>query len=151
MDHEEFKKDLFALYDGELSDTERREVIAHIEDCPECRQAYTHWERIAKTFLRSLRPETSEAFVQRVMERIKIAEDSRRLRWRPAAIRWLSPALGLGTAALLFFISLPHQGPVLSTEGLLLANGHEEHTSEWVFRREAPQADDLLAMVLEGS
>lgn len=149
MDHKRLKKNLFALYDRELSATERCEVLAHIEDCLECRQTYTNWEKIVKTFFRPPLPQTSELFVQRVMEQVEILSDSGWIRWRPVAIRWLAPVLGLGIAALLLFISLPSQEPVISTEGLLLANGPERIFSQGVFLREPPQTDDLVTIVLE--
>jgi hypothetical protein len=52
-------------------------------------------------------------------------------------------------ATVLLFISLPSQDPVISTEGLLLANGPEGISSQWVFLREPPQTDDLVTIVLE--
>lgn len=149
MTHEQFKKNLFALYDGELSGTEYREVLAHLEDCLECHEVYTNWEKIAKTFFRSPQFQTSEVFVQRVMEGVGLLTESGWFRWRPVVLRWLVPAVGFGIAALLLFISLPDQEPAISTEGLLLANGSERVPSQWVFLRESPQTDDLLVIVLE--
>ncbi|MGH7273967.1 MAG: anti-sigma factor family protein [Nitrospiria bacterium] len=149
MDHEQFKQNLFELYDGELSATEHFEVLSHLKDCLECQQTYTNWEKIAKTFFRPPRPQTSELFVQRVMEQVDILSDSGWIKWRPVVVRWLAPTFGFGIAAFLLFIRLANQEPVISTEGLLLANGPEGIPSQWILLREAPQADDLVTMVLE--
>jgi anti-sigma factor RsiW len=150
MGHDHFKKNLFALYDGELSDTQCREVSAHLEGCADCRQAYTNWKKIAKTFFRPPTPQSSEQFVQRVMERVEGLTESGWARWRPVSLRWLAPALGFGIAASLLFIGVTYQEPLISTESLLLASGPEGMTPEWVSLIESPQADTLLPIVLEG-
>lgn len=150
MDHEHFKKALFPLYDGELPDTECHEVLAHLEDCLECQQTYTNWKKIAKTFFRPPTPQASELFVQRVMEQLEDPTESSWIRWRPAVLRWLAPALGFGIAASLLFISLTFQEPLISTESLLLASGPEGIPPEWVSLIETPQVDALLLIVPEG-
>jgi anti-sigma factor RsiW len=150
MNHEDFKKNLFALYDKELPDSECREVLAHMEDCLECRQAYTNWKTVAKKFFGSVHPQTSELFVQGVMGRLKTPTRTGRAKRRPIVIRWLVPALGFGVAALLFFISLPPQEPLISTESLLLASGPEGTPPEWISLIETSQSEALLPIVMEG-
>jgi anti-sigma factor RsiW len=142
--HEQIKTNLFALYDGELPETERREAAAHLEGCPACRGEYQRWSAAAALFFRPSQPQASEAFVRRVMARVE-AEARPGLLSGLFAWRWLAPAVGAGLAALALTVLVPADESPISTETLLLASAVEN--GEVV--QESPSADEMLGFTLE--
>ncbi len=148
MNHQHLEEKLFALYDGELSDSESREVREHMEVCLECRESYTRWKRLASVFFRVPQIHPSEPFVWKVMARIEALEKPCGHRHRVWVLRRLVPALGVGLMIGLFVWALPSRGLEVSTEALLLANGRDGLAPEWIFQKEGPKAEDLLAFVL---
>ena len=112
MNHEQLRDALPALHDGELGAEERKEILAHLEGCTDCREAFQRWERIAGTFFRPpekpSRAET-EFFVQKAMERLDSEESLANAGWRLwAENRLMLPVLGLGLAAVLLGIQGLH-------------------------------------------
>ena len=150
MNHQDLQEKIFALYDGELSDPDSREVRAHLEVCPECREGYTRWEVLASVFFKAPQIHPSEPFVRKVMARIEALEEPCGRKRRALVLRRLVPALGVCLIVGLFVWALPSQGPEVSTEALLLANGRDGlPPPEWIFQKEDPRAEDLLAFILE--
>lgn len=146
MTHDAMRKQVFALYDGELAGEARQAAQAHLRQCSECQEAIAGWKRTAGVFFRSPKVRGSEAFVDRVLNRIASAERAPAVSaWKPS-IRWLIPALGL--VALLLVMRVGSQ-PV-SLDALLLTDG-EERGVELVLARESPGLDTVLDAVLEGS
>ena len=155
MNHEILKDKLFVLYDGELSGEDRRLIENHLAGCADCSRTHAQWQRTAKAFFRVPQVEVSEAFVQRVMDRIKedIKEKESPLREVPipwtVRIRWMVPALGLACVLLLVLGVLgPAQDPV-SIEALLLGNGQESAESRFVLASDSSGADRALGLIME--
>ncbi len=148
MDHDRLKDRLWLLYDGELGEPERREVLAHLESCPECRETSARWGRIAGALLPPPQVQPSEQFVQRVMARVEEAQTEPVWigAWR---LRWLMPALGAGLAATLLVFNLTSSPDApLSTDGLLLADATGAQANGRVSDG-GPQEDDLTALLWE--
>lgn len=125
MKHDEAKERLFAFHDGELAAGERREVEVHLETCAECRRELAVWKKVAGAFFRPVPVQSSEAFVQGVMEKLREVEEplpALRDRLFP---RWLVPAMGFAFAVMLFTLALPVRETSVSAESLLLADGRE--------------------------
>ena len=134
MDHTTIQERLFALYDGELAGEDRRAVEDHVLGCAECRALIARWKQVAGALFPSPHVATSEAFVERVMQRIATPKPPRvRLPRRPREFGWLIPAMGLA-AMLLALFSRPMQ-QVVSVESLLLG--------------ENPSGDDVLNLLME--
>jgi anti-sigma factor RsiW len=142
--HEQIKEKLFAFYDGELPETERREVAAHLEVCPACRDEQRRWSAAAALFFRPSQPQASEAFVRRVMTRVE-AEAHPSPFSGLFAWRWLAPAMGAGLAALALTLFVPRDDAPISTETLLLANAVENGD----VAQELPSADEMFGDTLE--
>lgn len=149
VDHDRLKDRLWLLYDGELGEPERREVMAHLEACSECRETSARWGRIAGALLAPPHVQPSEQFVRRVMARV--AEAQAEPLWLGAwRLRWLMPALGAGLAAatlLVFNLAAWPDLPV-STDGLLLADATGAQANGRLSNGEA-QEDDLTVLLLE--
>jgi len=142
--HEHIKAKLFALYDGELREGERQELLAHMEACPDCRAADKRWRAIAGAFFRPPQLSPSDAFVRRVMARLEAEEQpGEELTWA-AAVRWLVPALGAGLAVLALTVLVPRDEAPISTESLLLAQAENGEVMQ-----ESPGDDDMLGFTME--
>lgn len=145
MTHDAIREQVFALSDGELSGEARRAAQAHLEECTECRQVVASWKRTAGVFFRSPEVQGSEAFVDRVLNRIAATERTPAVSaWKPS-VRWLIPALGL---AALLLVMRPSDQP-MSLDALLLTGGEEDEV-QLVLARESPSVDAVLNAVLEG-
>lgn len=135
------------LADREFTDSERREVMAHLEQCGECAKLAGQWQAVQGALLRTPQPEPSEAFVGAVMDRLS----------RPAVSRapsrtWLFslqliPRLGIGVAGLLLTLLLIQQEPLVATELLLLSRS--PLGAEWEFSPHIPDAGLLLGVTEE--
>ena len=147
MDHHTMQDQLFALYDGELADTARQEVEAHLASCAGCRHRYVEWQHTAKALFRVPQPEASEAFVYQLMERIDAGGQPRRATPWVIGVRWLVPALGL--AGVLLVVLGPARRTV-SIEALLLADGRENAQAQFVLAGEPPTSDEVFGYLMEG-
>lgn len=149
MNHEEIKDKLAALYDGELPESEQGALRSHIGQCPECREEYRGWERIATSLFQAPEVKASESFAEEVMVKIEALEEPVSAPDWGGLARWLVSAFALGSVALFLFLSTPNGEMPVTTETLLLANGFEGATSEWMFYPEAPDSNELLGYTLE--
>lgn len=140
-DHEESRKRLFELYDGELPLGERSKVETHLEGCASCREVYERWSRLAGALFSASEPPVPEAFVGRVMAGL----DAEAVVWW----QWPAPAWGLGFAAALLAVSLTRRAEPVLPEDLLLAGGQEDAAVEWLLRASGPGPDEWLGSVLE--
>ncbi len=148
MDHKAIQDQLFALYDGELHGEARRAVEGHVLDCAECRTLIVRWKRVAGTCFQSPNVSISDAFVERVMQRIPTPppQPFRLPSWLLKG-GWLVPAVGL---AMMVFIVV--RGPLrqsVSLESLLLSDGREPAAMQQVLTGEHPSADDVLGLLME--
>ena len=151
MDHNAIKDQLFALYDGELDAPVKKEVESHLAGCMECRELYQNWAKTAKVVFKTAKPEASEFFVHRVMERVHALETSRpgfdwkqKVSWN-ISLPWLVPVVGLAAMLLLAPVS---SLPYLSTE-TLLTGGAVDTASQWMFSKEPLKSDEVLGFVME--
>lgn len=149
MNHERLKDQLLMLYDGELSGTQARETVDHLAACPECRKTYAQWNRVAGVFFKTPQVRPSPLFVRNLMSRIESLEIPAR-KIRPPLLRWIVPPMGMGLAAVLLTWNFQLvQTPQVSIEDLLLTNGREVQSSEWIFGEDTPKAQEVLALALE--
>ncbi len=110
MTHETIQQKLFALYDGPLSEQERKLVEGHLAQCPSCRKAIAQWKAVSA---RLFPPQTfSEAaedfFVSKVMTRVRISTlEAGKFAWG-VILRWALPLVGSAVlAGWAFFSVLP--------------------------------------------
>lgn len=136
MNHEQLRDALSALHDGELGAEDRKEILAHLERCSDCREAHQRWQRISGTFFRApqkpSRAET-EFFVQKAMERLESEESRTSAGWR----RWVEdrlmlPVLGLGLALVLLSILIMRPESVAPPDALLLVDAQYHAVGELV-------------------
>lgn len=146
--HDRLKEQLFALYDGELPEADRPPLLAHLGDCTECRQLDKHWRAIATTFFRPPQQAAPAQLAARIMARLE--PEASKPFWA-LDFRWLAPALGAALALLVLVVAQPGERTPPSTEALLLADGNDNGTTEWMLLREPADQDDLLAFVMEKS
>jgi anti-sigma factor RsiW len=131
MRHEDIRAELSELRDGELPPARREELRRHVEGCAACRAELRDWERLAKAFLRRPpAPEPAEAarFVRAVMAHLAELEEPRPTLWErlTAGGSWLTPALGLASAALaLSFLPFGRRASAAAAEPLFIADGQE--------------------------
>jgi anti-sigma factor RsiW len=104
MNHDEIRAELSELRDGELSPGRREAVGRHVEACAFCRAEMRDWERLSKALLRrpaAPTPQETARFVRSVMSRLPQPRPARPSFWEmPGSAGWLTPALGLASAAL---------------------------------------------------
>ena len=148
MDHKTIQDQLFALHDGELTGAARRAVEDHLLDCAECRAMVAQWKRVAGTLFQPQAVSTSEAFVQRVMQRIAPLSPQRfhLPRWILEG-GWLVPAMGL--AVVLFVMTRGPLQQTVSVESLLLSDGREPAAMQRVLSGERSSAEDILGLLME--
>jgi anti-sigma factor RsiW len=149
MDHETMRDHVLSLQDPEVSEGERHELTAHLEQCAECRAMLQRWERVSMGLARLPEPRVSEAFVQAVMAHLEPSRAAlARRRWHP--VRWRVPVLAGGVLAGALFAMLQVQEVPLAIEPLLLAKTWETPSSEWVLFAEPPSTEDVLSLIVEG-
>ena len=147
MSHDAMKDKLFALHDGELTGAARREVEAHLDGCTECRAIYERWTRTSRALFRVAEPRASEAFVDRVLDRIAGSEPRHWTAPWVVDLRWLVPAVGL--AVLLVLVSGPKE-PRVSVDALLLEDGREGGSAQLMLAQDTPSSEEVLGFVMEG-
>lgn len=110
MEHDNAAKRLDEWLDGELADDAAAEVSRHVDACPVCRGEAALRRRLGEALFAPLAaedPRSTEAFTRRVMARVE--EESVPF-WQRLLGPVLTPALGLGLAALLLSIIAPGSG-----------------------------------------
>jgi|HubBroStandDraft_1064217.scaffolds.fasta_scaffold77575_3 anti-sigma factor RsiW len=110
MNHEAIQQKLLALFDGPLTEKERKLLEGHLPQCAECRRAVAEWKVVSrKLFPAQAFSEASEDFfVLKVMNRLDSASQEKGFFSRGFALRWLIPLLGSASvAAWVFFTVLP--------------------------------------------
>jgi anti-sigma factor RsiW len=108
MNHELIQQKLMALYDGPLTEEERKLVEGHLAGCSSCRRAVAEWKVISQGLFTS--PTFSEAredyFVAKVMDRVKsTTPETGFALWRPT-LKWLVPLVGSAAMAAWAFASI---------------------------------------------
>ena len=151
MDHRMAHELVWMLEDQELSQTQRQEVLAHVETCGECSTRLTQWRAAQRLITRVWHPDSSEAFVASVMGRLPSASSPS---LRPARVRWSVPwwlvqQIGMGVAGFVLAIGLVAQRPPIpvTTETLLMAGSPEG--ARWEFSRQIPDPALLLDVTKE--
>lgn len=126
MDHDKMRSALSALRDGELDAPAKKALERHVETCSDCRAQLRAWERVTRAFLRRpARPTSAETerCVRAVMARLSAPTAS--ASWWDVLVSspWLTPALGLASAALVLSF-LPYGG-LAALEPVFVAQGYE--------------------------
>jgi anti-sigma factor RsiW len=95
MNCHRIQKRLAAYQDGEVGGKEREQIVAHLEGCPTCRNAYAELETAWQSLGAIPEIETSRGFEQRLFARIRTAPESRF--WRSFRWAWFpAPAMAFG-------------------------------------------------------
>jgi hypothetical protein len=85
-----------------------------------------------KTFLEPLRLESSEAFVQQVMRKVRAyTEREEWIRW-PVFARWAFPALALSIAGFTVALGYTLQPVQPSTTSVLLGGQEQSFSNDWL-------------------
>jgi anti-sigma factor RsiW len=107
MNHELIKEKLFALYDGPLTEQERKVVESHLSQCPECRRTLAEWRVLSKRlFPKVAFSEASEdIFTLSVLQKLEPYRAPAPLFSRNFVLRWGLPALGVAALSAWFFLS----------------------------------------------
>ena len=150
MDHETIKDALYALHDGELSETQRGEVLAHLRSCAECAEAARRWESLSGALSRVFprpTPRQTEAFVRAVMARLGPGEEP--AAWRRLAEAWLLPVLSFATAVLLFAILGGAFDPVAATDDILLIGSSGRPVGQLVLPPDPARSDNTASFIAE--
>ena len=145
VDHESVKETLLAFHDAELPEKERLAIGAHLSSCTECRNTLKRFEMISSAFKRSFPVESSETFVNSVMNRLTNLEEAKTSvvsSWMLP--KWLLPILGYGFAFFLMFIAITYREMPVSTETVLLSNIPQ--SAQWTFEAEPPDMNKLVEL-----
>lgn len=107
MNHELIQEKLFALYDGPLTEQERKVVEGHLAQCPDCRRALAEWKALSKRiFPRVAFSEASEdLFALSVLRQLEPYQAPVPFLDRGFLLHWGLPALGMAAMAAWFFLS----------------------------------------------
>ncbi|HVZ79246.1 MAG TPA: zf-HC2 domain-containing protein [bacterium] len=117
MNHEMIQEKLFALYDGPLTEQERKVVEGHLSQCRQCRRALAEWKALSqRLFPKIAFSEASEDIftlgVLRQLEPYRPAE----VFWTRPLFKWAVPALGAAALIAWFFLSSLNTGAGLVNE-----------------------------------
>jgi anti-sigma factor RsiW len=108
---------------GELTDTERNRVAAHLDDCAQCREAADSFKSLLAE-LPALVEElpTPQWTAYRAELRRKLAERAQpRIRWWQTGLGWASLATAAAVAVLALWLAIPgFHGPAPQLEQLAL-------------------------------
>lgn len=159
MNHRQLRDALPALYDGELSETERGEVLDHLKECGECRKENQRWEHIARSVFRAPAAPTAgdtEVFVRQVMGCLEPRESlgsdetfAPSAWWGWLGARWLIPALSAGVAALFFSIARYSPESSAPLDALLLVDAHSQGINELIFPPDPSHTVNILDFTAE--
>ncbi len=86
---------LVAYQDGEVVGKERERIASHLEQCPDCRKAYSELDQLWHELETIPEIEASQGFEQRLFARIHTAFDPRS-QWRFPWVWFPAPAMALG-------------------------------------------------------
>lgn len=153
MDHHQLREALFALHDGELEDAERKEVLAHLQECEGCRQDYRRWERIEGIFFCiPAKPSAveTEFFVRQMMENLE-EQPSVDLAQPGWVARWMIPVLSMGVAALFLSIFRLRPESIAPMDVLFLMDSSSGRIQELVLSPDPSREDPLLDFIMEES
>jgi anti-sigma factor RsiW len=82
------QKRLATYQDGEMGGKERERIVAHLEGCQACRNAYAELERVWQSLEKIPEIETSPGFDQRLFERINAIPEPLSW-WRFPWVSWV--------------------------------------------------------------
>lgn len=131
MNHELIQQKLFALYDGPLTEQERKLVEVHLAQCAECRKAISQWKAIsARLFPAQTFSEVAEdAFVAKVMGRVRSAGEKAES-WGTLFFRWLVPLAGSAVVAGWVFFSVLSDSSIFSSNSNNLEAAFSSESSD---------------------
>ena len=108
MEHETYREQLSALLDGELNETDRAAVTAHLAQCADC-QAYLAELTALRDAMGAWEDEdVPDGFAEGVMERVR--REARPKRGQRRAWRGLAALAACAAVALLAIHSVPRMG-----------------------------------------
>jgi anti-sigma factor RsiW len=117
-----------ALYDGPLTEKERKLVESHLAQCAECRKAVSQWKAIgARLFPAQTYSEAAEdLFVAKVMDRVRTSTLEAQQSLQNFIFRWLVPLAGSAVlAGWVFFSILPNSVPSSSNNSVSAAFSYD--------------------------
>lgn len=125
--------------DGELTDAERAELAAHVEQCADCRAARAAATRVVDGVRRLAPPPVPIGFAERTIKRLEEAAAPRRRRPLPWIVPLAAAAATIVAAAV--FVVERHRAPPAS--GFEVAAGRKEEPSQ-ERARDADKADGFV-------
>lgn len=128
MNHDLIQQKLLALYDGPLTEKERKLVEGHLAQCAECRKAVAQWKAISARLFpaQTLSEATEDYFVAKVMSRVRSTAQEKGI--SPAALifRWMLPLVGSAiVAGWVFFSVLPASTDTSSNNSVAAAFSYD--------------------------
>src|ERR1039458_6362079 len=108
MNHEIIQQKIMALYDGPLTEKERKLVEGHLPQCYECRRAIAEWKAVSRRLFppHAFSEASEDFFVVKTMNRIESASPKGGFLPQGFVLRWLAPLLGSAGVAAWVFLDL---------------------------------------------
>ena len=143
MNHPYFEDQLAEFFDGELAESRRAEVEAHLSGCEECRVMLERWSKIKSAFISAPVGRSSAEFIDGVMDRLAapVEQEQDYSRKTFPGLKWLMPALGYAFALTVMFFAIAGRQPIyaVNTENMLLSDIPQK--SQWAFSAEIPEPE----------
>ncbi len=134
MNHKLIKEKLYIFLDKELSEQEHQEFSLHIEECSECKDDLKLWQATGRLLSFIPEPVLSERIMTNVMKSVSSLNKEHCFDLgKLLQLRWLTPSLSVGVAALFLCFAFIHKEAVVTTENILLASLASDDTMNSFF------------------
>ncbi|HVO32318.1 MAG TPA: zf-HC2 domain-containing protein [Elusimicrobiota bacterium] len=133
MNHPWSEEQLMEYRDGELAAELRRSLEAHVGMCVSCRGRLAQWDGDSRLALAPLRMAASEAFVQDVMRKVRLASSAApSVQGDGLFLRWALPTLALSMAGFAGALVYTVQPVMPTTQTLLAGESTSNSMADWM-------------------